>query len=383
MSSPRVLLLARWFPPTIGGIEKYLEELYAQLAEDAQVAIVVTHGQTGREGRAYRVHVAPRLTRSLGSKVPVLGIAARAAPLVVRADVIAAGHILMAAPAVVLGRAVRKPTVVHVYGRELNNGRLMRLKTFFLRHADQVVSISEHTTARLRELGVRGDRIVQIPPGVDVEKFSPATHSAFPPLVVLTVGRLNPHSRYKGHDVLAVAVRTLREEGHDVQWRIVGDGPDMAHISDVVRTEKIEKAVTFLGVVSPDELVAEYQRAHILVMPNREGPNGETEGFGMVFTEAQACGTPVLAGTAGGTASAVAEGVGGWRVDGGNAQAVTALLRKLAAEPQELEAAGRRGRDWVVENHAWGARVAELRRVVGELTERGPAAATRMRPWSR
>ena len=53
-------------------------------------------------------------------------------------------------------------------------------------------------------------------------------------------------------------------------------------------------------------------------MPNRD-INGDTEGFGMVFIEAAACGKPSVAGLAGGTAAAVIDGVTGMRVDGTSA----------------------------------------------------------------
>lgn len=377
MPTPKVLLLARWFPPTIGGIEKYLEELYARLAESTDVYVVVPYGHGGIPGRPYHVTMAPRLSRNLGSKVPVLGIAAKALKLAYRADVIVAGHILTAVPAILLGRSLRRPTIVHVYGMELHNDRLMRLKTFFLRRADRVVSISDHTTARLRGLGVREDQIVEVPPGVDVATFRPGTRSSVAPLTILTVGRLEPTSRYKGHDVLSSAVRAMKEEGLDVQWRIVGDGPDMPYVRAMVRSKNIESSVTFLGSVSQKQLVDEYQRAHIMVMPNREGPNGETEGFGMVFTEAQACGTPVLAGVAGGTATAVCDGVGGWRVDGSDPQEVTARLREVSSSPEGLEAAGRRGRDWVVERHSWASRAGRMQQLLETLAAPNNKVASR------
>jgi phosphatidylinositol alpha-1,6-mannosyltransferase len=66
-------------------------------------------------------------------------------------------------------------------------------------------------------------------------------------------------------------------------------------------------------------------------MPNRE-IDGDTEGFGMVFLEAAACGVPSVAGLAGGTGDAVVDGRTGYRVDGNSTEAVASALRALLSD---------------------------------------------------
>jgi phosphatidylinositol alpha-1,6-mannosyltransferase len=63
-------------------------------------------------------------------------------------------------------------------------------------------------------------------------------------------------------------------------------------------------------------------------MPNR-AINGDTEGFGMVFVEAAACGKPALAGNAGGTGAAVVEGRTGLRINGEKLDDVINALEHL------------------------------------------------------
>lgn len=359
---PKVVLIARWFPPTVGGIERYLEKLYEGLTTHFDVTLVAPRGQTGLPGAKYRVVVAPVSQRwGIGSKWPILTLGLRALRPAWQSDVIVAGHVLTGAIAVVLGFVYRKPTVVHVYGMELTNAKLVRFKSMVLRRATKVVSISTYSTGLLVRMGVKPSRILEIPPGVDTNRFVsrsgglPSARTTF-----LTVSRLDPNSRYKGHDVTAQALRKVRDRGYDFEWRVVGSGPDEGRLQEIVADQGLADMTVLLGTVSLDELLEQYRNASAFVMPNRAGANGESEGFGMVFTEAQACGTPVIAGRDGGTASAVADGIGGIRVDGNDVDAVADALIDVLHRPEVWRKMGSTGQDWVRSHHEWDERVASL-----------------------
>lgn len=63
--------------------------------------------------------------------------------------------------------------------------------------------------------------------------------------------------------------------------------------------------VTFLGVLSPEALAREYQRALCVVVPSLA-----PEGFGLVAAEAASCGGVVIASDHSGLAEVIAQGVG-------------------------------------------------------------------------
>jgi phosphatidylinositol alpha-1,6-mannosyltransferase len=58
-------------------------------------------------------------------------------------------------------------------------------------------------------------------------------------------------------------------------------------------------------------------------------PDGETEGFGLVFLEANACGLPVIAGQAGGSLDAVIDRTNGLVVDGTDTAAIAHAIVTL------------------------------------------------------
>jgi glycosyltransferase involved in cell wall biosynthesis len=94
----------------------------------------------------------------------------------------------------------------------------------------------------------------------------------------------------------------------------------------MARSLGVDAAVTLVGFVPDDELADHYRLADVFVMPSTG------EGFGIVYVEAMACGTPVLAGDRDGSADALDGGAMGRMVDPGDVRAVAegviSLLRK-------------------------------------------------------
>jgi phosphatidylinositol alpha-1,6-mannosyltransferase len=230
-------------------------------------------------------------------------------------------------------------TIIYVHGEEVNIidsydfSRSRRRAT--LARADAVVAVSRFTRDRLVSLmGVEPGKITLIPNGVDVSRFAPrlARHDLRQRYglqgrrVLLTVGRL---SERKGQDKVIEALPALREAIPDLAYLMVGDGPSRALLEAQARALGVQESIRFAGTVAPEELVDHYALAEAFIMANRELPSGETEGFGLVFLEANACGVPVVAGRAGGSVDAVTDGMNGLLVDGADAGAIAAAVIRI------------------------------------------------------
>ena len=151
-----------------------------------------------------------------------------------------------------------------------------------------------------------------VPPGVDADRFRPATTRHAPrdpgprlgldpdaPLVV-GVSRLVPR---KGFDVVLDAVAGL----DGVQSRSSAPAATRARLAR--RAPGARAGPTCSGAV-PDDRAAEPVRVRRRVRHAVPRPLGrvEAEGFGIVFLEAAACGVPSVAGRSGGSAEAVVDG---------------------------------------------------------------------------
>ena len=91
--------------------------------------------------------------------------------------------------------------------------------------------------------------------------------------------------------------------------------------------------MTFAGSVSDEALPDYYSIADVFVMAHRQLASGDTEGFGVVFLEANACGVPVVAGTAGGVPDAVQDEVNGLTVNGDDVAAVARAITRILEDP--------------------------------------------------
>lgn len=129
--------------------------------------------------------------------------------------------------------------------------------------------------------------IVPILDGVDTGTFHPAAVEREPGRILFAG---NSDDRNKGVRYLVEALALLGD--HD--WRlIVVDHKEATVALARARDLGLADRVTITGRLTADELAHEYRRSAVFVSPSLY------EGFGLPAAEAQACGTPVVATTAG------------------------------------------------------------------------------------
>lgn len=150
------------------------------------------------------------------------------------------------------------------------------------RKADAIVAISPNVREDILMVGEGGDRIVDIPNGVDVERFVP-TMEHYGEFTVYFQGRL---VEMKNPDLLIEAASRSQED-----WRLVvgGDGPLREQLEERVAGAGLDHRVRFLGYVPDEELPDRYARADLFALPS------DYEGMPLTVLEAAASGTAVLA----------------------------------------------------------------------------------------
>lgn len=234
--------------------------------------------------------------------------------------------------------------VIYVHGEEVTTvtgGRLHgNLRSYYLRAADHVVAVSAFTCEALtRLMQVQKEHITLVPNGVDTARFVPAPpsagllarHQLAGKQVVLTVGRLVTR---KGIDMALRAVAQVLRTRPALHYLVAGDGPERTRLQHIIDEEGIQGQATLLGKVSNEDLLRYLQLCDVFLMPNRTLDDGDTEGFGLVFREANACGKPVIGGRAGGVVEAVQDGETGLLVDGTDVDDIAGALHRILGNPE-------------------------------------------------
>jgi phosphatidylinositol alpha-1,6-mannosyltransferase len=265
------------------------------------------------------------------------------------------------------------PVFIYAHGEELTGwgrGRKFQTMCFALRHADMVLANSDFTRETLISLiGVAPERIALTYPTVDVERYHPAlpcddlrASVGIGPAqrLILSVGRLQ---RRKGFDQAIRALPGLVARGLDAHYALIGIGEDWDYLQHIAQELGVRDRVHLLGHVSADDLPRWYNACEVFVMPNRD-IGGDTEGFGLVFLEAGASGKPVIAGRAGGTGSAVEDGITGLRVDGEKPEEVEAAIAHILSTPHEAHAMGLAGRGRTAARFTSDRRAEQIRQLI-------------------
>jgi phosphatidyl-myo-inositol dimannoside synthase len=245
-------------------------------------------------------------------------------------------------------------TSVYIHGEELttldrHDPQKDRCKSR-LAASDGVISVSSFTENVIQNiLGINTKvQTALIENGVNCQKFYPRPkrmdlverYGLDDGFVFVSVCRL---LEKKGVDNTIRAFASLASALPSARLLIVGTGDYGNTLKQIAAETDVNSRIIFTGEVTNEDLPDHYALGDVFVMPNRAMPDGDTEGFGLVFLEANACGLPVVAGQDGGSTDAVKNGVNGLVVDGKSVEKIASAMFKLATDPDLAYKIGKQG----------------------------------------
>lgn len=225
------------------------------------------------------------------------------------------------------------------------------------------IAVSDFIKQRLLSAGYPADRVFQHYIGVDLTKFLPQ-HEESGERHILCVGR---HVPVKGIDTLICAFARIASRHPDVRLLQVGSGPQTAELAALVRKLNLEGRVLLLGPRPHDEIVRMMRRAEVFALPSQTAADGQTEGLGIVFNEASACTTPIVATRHGGIPEAVLDGQTGFLVPERDDLALSEKLDLLLGDRGLARECGRRGREYVEDVFNLETQTRRLEELYGKL----------------
>jgi asparagine synthase (glutamine-hydrolysing) len=376
------VVLALDFPPVIGGIQSYNQELWGH-GGFGEVAVVAPKaaGDTVHD-RAFPGKV-QRLPAGAGYAGRITYLASLVLHLpryLARRPIWHVSHTALSPVVWPFSQLRRSPLVVWTYALELTNPRFALPTRLLLRRADRVVVISEYTRALALSRGARPDRVVKISPGgddlrrrfpkADGERFKSQMGIASDEFVILSVGRLAPLNRYKGFDRVLEVAALMASRSRIFRWVVIGGGPDLEMYRSQVQRQDLESYVHFSGKLDDAALADAYAACDLFCLFSREEIRaGEAfaEGYGIVFVQAGSFGKPVLGLNRGGVADAVLHRETGILLDSDDTQQIAANVEWLLDHPAERSRLGANGERYALGEGSWSRSRARLHEMLETL----------------
>ncbi|MFT5422772.1 MAG: glycosyltransferase involved in cell wall biosynthesis [Phycisphaerales bacterium] len=144
-------------------------------------------------------------------------------------------------------------------------------------------------------------------------------------------------------DVLIKAFGLLKQRGVRARLLLAGPGdePYVRSLHAMADELELGEMCRFVGLVTGETKLSLYRFCDLFALPTSQ------ENFGLVYTEAMACGTPALC-TKGTDIWKELVGSGGAQVAERSPEAFADAIEALLSEPAKIEEMGRAGRAWVL-----------------------------------
>lgn len=234
--------------------------------------------------------------------------------------------------AVWLGRQFGKPVVLTARGSDVSQLPDYAVPRRLIRRAidaaDGLIAVSEGIKSGLVRLGADQGRVSVLRNGVDITAFRPLNRNearatlGLSRRTLVSVGLLIER---KGHDRVIRALTHLSDL--DLDLVIVGEGPEGPRLTNLVRDLGLTERVQFAGSQPQSRLPIYYSAADTMVLASSR------EGWANVLLESMACGTPVVASNAWGSAEAVKGRDAGIIVSANTPEGIAAGIRELLKNP--------------------------------------------------
>lgn len=236
------------------------------------------------------------------------------------------------------------------------------------READLVIApCPSEADVLVEDYGADGERIAQIPLGVNLARFRPIDRReararlgiAGDAIVAVYVGRILPRKDVR--NVVRALALLQRDGAHgraQTALRLVVVGgeteepderatPELGELSQLARELGVRDRVTFIGKRQPDDLALYYGAADVAVTTPHYEP------FGLTPLEAMACARAVVGSAVGGITYTVRDGENGLLVPPRDPHALARALAYLADQPSLRERMGAAGRARVEREFRW------------------------------
>ena len=180
----------------------------------------------------------------------------------------------------------------------------------FFKNVSYVIAVDSFSAAQLIALGLPKKKLLRLGLGIDLNLFAQTLPAANPPHF-FAIGRLVDK---KAPLLTLLAFAKVLQTYPEAKLQLGGSGILYDACFQLVKALRLEHAVEFLGVLTPQEVVHKMQHSKAFVQHSVHTTYGDSEGTPVAILEAMACGLPVISTMHNGIGDTITHNVDGYLV---------------------------------------------------------------------
>jgi glycosyltransferase involved in cell wall biosynthesis len=224
------------------------------------------------------------------------------------------------------------------------NSFIKRLTLYISKNVDKLICVNEDYIPIFEKWGIDSNKLIYIPNGVDIEKFSPGKSEIKNKFknekIILYFGRLHYQ---KNVDLLIRSFELIKKNIKNLKLIIIGTGTDFEKLK---KMSSKDQDIIMTGFVPDNELIDYMRAADLVVFPSR----GENASF--TIMEAMACKLPVISSDTGNARKILSDGRGLVFEKYTEAELARNCVQILKDEKMAKDM-GEKARGYVLEKHSW------------------------------
>ncbi|KKR31599.1 MAG: Glycosyl transferase group 1 [Candidatus Falkowbacteria bacterium GW2011_GWF2_39_8] len=258
----------------------------------------------------------------------------------------------------------------------LKTPRKKNLAIKILNKAENIICSNSFVAQLAKEFVTDENKIKVVTPGLDVQDILNNKLRDTKILETELITKYNLQEKYilfsssrivkrKGMDQVIKSMPKLISLVPNLVYVVGGAGPDEEYLKQLANSfpQQIKSRIIFLGKTTEEEKWTWFNLCDDFVMPSRN-IEGDFEGFGIVYLEANLAGKPVIAGDSGGVRDAVIDGVNGILVNPENLENIIEAIVTLVKNKEVGRKLGEQGRERVIKEFSWENKIEEVKKII-------------------
>jgi glycosyltransferase involved in cell wall biosynthesis len=292
-----ILPLSPWFR---GGVENVVKEYSKQLQENNSITIVCTSPNVKEKVKFARwMNLEVIIFKSYGGVLRLSPGLVKYVQLNNRKfDILSLHNYSTLLPFQLLGRRnkIQRPIIFSPHFHSEGSTRLFKFfrlfldasfRSFFVKKIDALHFVSKNEKNEFLRKFPNKIKSEIVYNGINTKNFQieESVYESINDKIILCVGRLE---QYKNIDFV---IRTLKLIPIDYKLHIVGKGPYLKNLQNLVVENELQQRVEFLGSINNKEYISEMNRTGLLIQPSM------IESFGLTILEAISSGKVSIVNT--------------------------------------------------------------------------------------